>query len=213
MTVRVPPEYEAFKQDNLTRFDADPQGYARLRPVFDPAWGTVTAGNSSPLTDGAAATLLMREDVAEALGFPALAYVRSFAFAALDPHAQLLMGPAYATPRALDAAGITVDDLDLVDMHEAFAAQVLSNLQAFASPRWAQEVLGRDAAIGEIADDKLNLWGGSIAIGHPFAATGARQINTVARALHRRGGGLGLVTQCAAGGLGAAMVLESEGRR
>ncbi len=114
-------------------------------------------------------------------------------------------------PKALDRAGMTLGDVDVVDMHEAFAAQVLSNTQAFASAKWAQDKLGLSEAIGEIPEDKLNIYGGSISIGHPFAATGTRQITTVARALHRNGGGLGLVTQCAAGGLGAAMVLESEG--
>lgn len=213
MTVRVPPDYEAYAKDNLTRLDSSVEGYARLRPVFDRKFGTVTAGNSSPLTDGASALMLMREDVAKSLGFTALAYVRSFAFAALDPAEQLLMGPAYATPRALDAAGLKMSDLDVVDMHEAFAAQVLSNLQAFGSATWAKEKLGREQAIGEVDEAKLNPYGGSIAIGHPFAATGARQITTVARELSRRGGGLGLVTQCAAGGLGAAMILESEGER
>lgn len=211
MTVRVPPSYEAYARDNLTRTNSDREGYARLRPAFDRRRGTVTAANSSPLTDGASAVLLMREDVARALGFTALAYIKSYAFAALDPAAQLLMGPAYASPRALDAAGLKVSDLDLVDMHEAFAAQVLSNVQAFASRKWAQEKLGRAEAIGEIPEDRLNIYGGSIAIGHPFAATGTRQITTLAKELHRRGGGIGLVTQCAAGGLGAAMVLESEG--
>ncbi len=211
MTVRVPPSYEAYGSDNLTRQDSDLQSYGRLRPAFDRKWGTVTAANSSPLTDGASAVLLMREDVAQALGFPALAYIKSYAFAALDPAEQLLMGPAYASPRALDGAGIKVLDLDIVDMHEAFAAQVLSNVQAFDSQSWARDKLGRSEAIGQIPEDKLNIYGGSIAIGHPFAATGTRQITTVARELYRRGGGLGLITQCAAGGLGAAMVLESEG--
>ncbi|MCA9550012.1 MAG: acetyl-CoA C-acyltransferase FadI [Myxococcales bacterium] len=211
MTARVPPSYEAYAQDNLTRMDSTVEGYQRLKPVFDRKWGTVTAGNSSPLTDGASALLLMREDVAKALGYPVLAYIRSYAFAALDPSEQLLMGPAYATPRALDAAGVKLSDMSVIDLHEAFAAQMLSNLQAFASKAWAKEKLGRAEAIGEVPDDKLNLYGGSIALGHPFAATGARQINTVARELKRRGGGLGLIAQCAAGGLGAAMILESEG--
>lgn len=208
MTVRAPPKYAGYGEDNLVRKDSTLEGYAKLRPVFDKKYGTITAGNSSPLTDGASALLLMREDVAKALGYAPLAFVKSYAFAALDPNEQLLMGPAYASPRAMDAAGVTMKDLDVVDMHEAFAAQMLSNLQAFASKKWAEEKLGRSEAIGEIDDAKLNLYGGSISLGHPFAATGVRQINTVARELSRRGGGLGLVTQCAAGGLGAAMILE-----
>lgn len=208
MTVRTPPKFEAYAEDNLVRKASTLQGYEKLRPVFDKKHGTVTAGNSSPLTDGASAVLLMREDVAKALGYTPLAFVKSWAFAALDPSEQLLMGPAYASPRAMDAAGVTMKDLDLVDMHEAFAAQMLSNLQAFASKAWAEKKLGRSEAIGEIDDDKLNIYGGSLSIGHPFAATGARQITTMANELSRRGGGLALVTQCAAGGLGAAMILE-----
>lgn len=209
MTVRVPPAYDAVKEDNLVRKDSALEGYGRLRPVFDKKYGTITAANSSPLTDGASAVLVMREDVAKALGYQPLAYLRSFAFAALDPAEQMLMGPAYATPRALDAAGVTLKDLSLIDLHEAFAAQVLSNLQAFGSKKFAEAKLGRSEAIGEVPDEKLNVYGGSIAIGHPFAATGTRQINTIARELKRRGGGLGLVAQCAAGGLGAAVVLEA----
>ena len=196
-------------EDNLIRKDSSLEGYSKLRPVFDRKYGTITAGNASPLTDGAAALLLVREDVAKSLGLPIKAFIRSVAFAALDPHEQLLMGPAYATPKALDAAKLKLSDLSLIDMHEAFAAQVLSNTQAFESKRWAEEKLGRSGAIGEIDWANFNVYGGSIAIGHPFAATGARQILTVANELARRGGGFGLVTQCAAGGLGAAMILEA----
>ena len=118
------------------------------------------------------------------------------------------MGPSFATPIALDRAGLTLDDIDVVDMHEAFAAQILSNTKAFASAEWAKRWLGRDEAIGEIPDEKFNLYGGSLSIGHPFGATGARQITTMANELARRDGGTALVTQCAAGGLGAAVVLE-----
>lgn len=209
MTSLVPPSYEPFAEDNNVRKDSTLDKYSKLSPVFDKKWGTITAGNSSPLTDGASAIVLMRDDVARALGYKPLARIRSFAFAALDPNDQLLQGPAYAAPRALDAAGLKLRDCSLVDMHEAFAAQVLSNLQALASQKFAQEKLGRSEAIGEVPDEKLNVYGGSIAIGHPFAATGARQISTVANELSRRGGGIGLITQCAAGGLGAAMILES----
>jgi acetyl-CoA acyltransferase len=118
------------------------------------------------------------------------------------------MGPAFAAPIALDKAGMTLADIDVIDMHEAFAAQVLSNIQAFESDTFAQEYLGRDKAIGAIDMENFNLYGGSISIGHPFAATGVRQIMTMANELERRGGGTVLVTQCAAGGLGAAVVLE-----
>jgi acetyl-CoA acyltransferase len=208
MTAYVPPDFGAVKEDNIVRKDSSLEAYANLKPSFDKKWGTITAGSSSPLTDGASAVLVMRSDVAKALGHRVLGHVRSFAFAALDPSEQLLMGPAYAAPRALDAAGLSMRDLTLVDLHEAFSAQVLSNLQAFASRDWADKKLGRKEAIGEIEEARLNVHGGSIALGHPFAATGTRQLTTVLNELKRRGGGLGLIAQCAAGGLGAAMTVE-----
>lgn len=209
MTVYPPPRYrEPLGEDNLVRKDSSLESYGKLKPVFDRKYGTITAGNSSPLTDGASALLLMSEDKAQALGLTPLGYVRSFAFTALDPAGQMLMGPAYATPRALERAGVAFSDLKLVDLHEAFAAQVLSVLQAFGSKKFAQEKLGRPEPLGDVDPGKLNVMGGSIALGHPFAATGARQILQVTRELGRRGGGLGLVAACAAGGLGAAMILE-----
>ena len=210
MDVFVPNRYGThIREDNLVRKDTKLESYAKLRPAFDKKHGTVTAGNSSPLTDGASAMLMMREDKAKALGFEPLGFVRSYAFAALDPKGQLLMGPSYATPTALDRAGIKLSDLDLIDMHEAFAAQILSNTQAFESKEWAERQLGRSEAIGEIDWNKFNVNGGSISLGHPFAATGARQITQTLRELKRRGGELALCTACAAGGLGAAMVLEA----
>lgn len=210
MQVFVPERFkEAIREDNLVRKDSTLEKYAKLKPAFDRKHGTVTAGNSSPLTDGASALLLMREDKAKALGLDVLGFIRSYAFAALDPAGQLLMGPSYATPIALDRAGIKLSDLDLVDMHEAFAAQILSNTQAFESQEWAQKHLGRSEKIGDIDWDKFNVNGGSISIGHPFAATGARQITQTLRELNRRGGNLALCTACAAGGIGAAMVLEA----
>lgn len=209
MPVFVPPRYESFEEDNLVRKDSDLEAYEKLSPVFDRAYGSVTAGNSSPLTDGASALLLMTEKKAKALGFDVLGYLRSYAFAALDPAEQLLMGPAYATPLALDRAELKLKNMDLIDMHEAFAAQVLSNVQAFESDAFAANKLGRDKRIGRVDWDKLNVSGGSIALGHPFAATGARQISQTLRELRRRGGQYALCTACAAGGLGAALVLEA----
>ncbi len=197
-----------YVEDNLVRKDSQLESYAKLKPAFDRKYGSVTAGNSSPLTDGASALLLMREDKAKALGLSVLGYLRSYAFAALDPRGQLLMGPSYATPLALDRAGVTLSDIDVLDMHEAFAAQVLSNTQAFESKKFAEDKLGRSDRIGEIDWTKFNPTGGSIAIGHPFAATGGRQITQTLRELKRRGKELGLVTACAAGAIGAAMVLE-----
>lgn len=211
MEVFVPNRFkEEIREDNLVRKESEIEKYAKLKPVFDRKHGTVTAGNSSPLTDGASALVLMREDKAKAHGFNVLGFIRSYAFAALDPAGQLLMGPSYATPKALDRAGVKLSDLDLIDMHEAFAAQILSNTQAFESKEWAEKHLGRSEKIGDIDWDKFNVTGGSISIGHPFAATGARQITQTLRELKRRGGNLALCTACAAGGLGAAMVLEAE---
>ncbi|MEO7033820.1 MAG: acetyl-CoA C-acyltransferase FadI [Polyangiaceae bacterium] len=208
MAVFVPPGYEAFDEDNLVRNDSELEAYAKLKPVFDRAYGTVTAGNSSPLTDGASALLLMNEKKAKALGLEVLGFLRSYAFSAVDPAEQLLMGPAYAAPLALDRADLKLKNMDLIDMHEAFAAQVLSNIQALESDTFAQQKLGRDKRVGKVDWDKLNVSGGSIALGHPFAATGARQISQALRELRRRGGQFALCTACAAGGLGAAMVLE-----
>jgi acetyl-CoA acyltransferase len=209
MPYPLPPMYtETVEQDNIPRMDSTTEKLAGLRPVFDRKYGSVTAANASPLTDGASALMLMDETVAKALGHEPKAYLKSYAFAAIDPNWQLLMGPAFAAPLALDKAGMTLGDMDVIDMHEAFAAQILSNVQAFESDAFAKEYLGRDKAIGEIDMDKFNLYGGSISIGHPFAATGARQIVTMANELERRGGGTALVTQCAAGGIGAAVILE-----
>jgi acetyl-CoA acyltransferase len=211
MEVFVPNRFDqTIRRDNLVREGGTIEDYAKLKPAFDRQHGTVTAGTSSPLTDGASALLLMREDKAKAHGFDVLGFIRSYAFAALDPAGQLLMGPSYATPIALDRAGIKLADLDLVDMHEAFAAQILSNTQAFESKEWAEQNIGRSEKIGDIDWDKFNVTGGSISIGHPFAATGARQITQTLRELKRRGGNLALCTACAAGGLGAAMILEAE---
>jgi acetyl-CoA acyltransferase len=209
MPVFVPPAYAAFDEDNLVRKDSELEAYAKLKPVFDRRYGTVTAGNSSPLTDGASALLLMSEKKAKSLGFEVLGFVRSYAFTAVDPAEQLLMGPAYAAPLALDRADLKLKNMDLIDMHEAFAAQVLSNIQALESDSFAQQKLGRDKRVGKVDWDKLNVCGGSIALGHPFAATGARQIHQALQELRRRGGHYALCTACAAGGLGAAMVLEA----
>jgi acetyl-CoA acyltransferase len=211
MHVAVPPRYtKVSARDNIVRKDTSVEALAQLRPVFDRRYGTVTAGNASPLTDGAAALLLMSEAKAKALGIEPLGYVKAYAYAALDPKDQLLQGPAYAAPVALDRAGLKLADMDLVDMHEAFAVQVLSNLKAFASRAFAEKELGRKEPLGEVDPAKLNVNGGSIALGHPFAATGARMILQTLRELKRRGGQHALLTVCAAGALGAALVLERE---
>ena len=211
MHVLPPPNFDApVSEDELVRYDATLAAYGELAPSVDPAHGTVTRGNSSAASDGASALLLMAESKARATGFEPLGYLRSWAYAAVDPKDGLLMGPAYAVPSALDEAGLRLADIDVVEMHEAFAAQVLGNRRALASRRFAEEKLGRSTGpIGEIDDERFNVHGGSIALGHPFAATGARMIHTVLKELRRRRGQFGLATACADGGLGAAVVLEA----
>ncbi|MDR8523346.1 MULTISPECIES: acetyl-CoA C-acyltransferase FadI [Shewanella] len=210
MTAHVPP-YKAFiERDNNIREDSKLESYAKLRPAFDRKHGSVTAANSTPLTDGASAVLLMSEGRAKALGYTPIGYIRSYAFTAIDVWEDMLMGPSYATPLALKRAGMELEDLTLIEMHEAFAAQTLANMQMFASKKFAEEKLGRNRAIGEIDMAKFNVLGGSLAYGHPFAATGTRLVTQVCHELKRRGGGTGLATACAAGGLGAAMIVEVE---
>lgn len=206
--VSVPPKYEAaMTSDNGIRSDTTLEALAALKPVFDRRYGTVTAGNASPLTDGGAAVLLMREDIAKARGYKPLAYIKSYAYAALDPGEQLLQAPVLAAPLALKRAGLTLNDMDLVEMHEAFAAQVLSNIAGFESQHWAERA-GLSKPLGTVDRTKLNVLGGSVSIGHPFGATGARITTTLVNELARRGGQYGLMTVCAAGGLGFSMVVE-----
>jgi acetyl-CoA acyltransferase len=207
LTAVETPDGRSVHTDTLVRADTSVEKLARLRPVFAKD-GTLTAGNSSPLTDGASAVLLMSEEKARALGFTPLAYFKSWSYVGVDPADQLLMGPAIAMPRALDRAGYTLGEMDLVDMHEAFAAQVLSVLKMLASDAFARARLGRDRAVGEIDPANLNVHGGSVALGHPFGATGARMITTMANELHHSGKQRALLGICAAGGLGAAAVME-----
>jgi acetyl-CoA acyltransferase len=169
---------------------------AKLKPVFDRRYGSVTAANSSPLTDGASAVLLMSEEAARTLGYEPLAFIRSYAVAAVDPGWQLLQAPVWAVPKALERARIAWKDLGLIEVHEAFAAQVLSNFKGWAEKGW------------EIDEDRINVMGGSIAIGHPFGATGGRIVVTLANEMRRRDVQFGLVSICAQGGMAFAMVLE-----
>lgn len=197
--------------DDITRHNSSLEKLAKLRPAFSSS-GTVTAGNASPLTDGAAATMWMSEERAEALGLTPIATIRHWSYVGVDPRDQLLIGPALAMPKALHKAGLTRQDIDLFDIHEAFAAQVLSVVSAlqdaeFLKARLGDEILG-GKAFGEITSEDLNVHGGSISIGHPFAATGARMVTTMANELHRTGKNTALLGICAAGGLGAAAVIE-----
>lgn len=204
------PDGRTVTADTLVRADTSVEALAKLRPVFAKD-GTLTAGNSSPLTDGAAAVLLMSEEKARALGFRPRAAFRSWSYVGVDPADQLLMGPAIAMPNALDRAGMTLRDIDVVDMHEAFAAQVLAVLKMLGSAAFARARLGRDQAVGEVDPAKLNLYGGSVALGHPFGATGARMVTTMANELSDGDKQTALLGICAAGGLGAGAVMERVG--
>ena len=194
-------------QDTIVRGDTSIDKMAKLRPVFA-KYGTLTAANSSTLTDGASATLIMSESKAKELGFTALASFKSWAYAGVCPKDQVLKGPALSMPKALERAGLSLQDIDLVDMHEAFAAQVLSILTMLESDQFAQNELQREVAVGSIHPSILNVHGGSIALGHPFAATGSRMVNTMAHELARSGKQTALLGICAAGGLGASAILE-----
>jgi acetyl-CoA acyltransferase len=204
------PYKKAFIRDENIRPDSTKEKLASLRPAFDRKYGSVTAANSTPLTDGASAVLMMKESTAKALGYEPLGYINHYAFTANTVHKDLLMGPTQSSAKVLKKARMKLSDLTLIDMHEAFAAQTLANVKAFASKEYAQEFLNRKEALGEIDMDKFNVLGGSIAYGHPFAATGSRIITQTLNELKRRGGGTALTTACAAGGLGAAMIIEAE---
>src|SRR5687768_5881526 len=172
MTVVVPPKYDnVVDTDNLVRGDSTLEAMAKLRPVFDRKYGTITAANASPLTDGAAAVLLMSEEKAKAMGIKPIGFIKSYAYAATDPFEQLLQGPVFALPIALEWAKVKLEDIGVIEMHEAFAAQVLSNIQWLGSKKIAQEKLGRSEPVGQIDPEKINRTGGSIALGHPFGAT------------------------------------------
>lgn len=207
-TVWPQPRFEPVTKDNFVRKETTMEALGKLGPAFDRKYGTLTAGNSSGLTDGAAALLVMSEERAKELGYEPLCYLKSWASAALDPDDQLLLGPALALPLALDKAGLTLGEVDLVELHEAFAAQVVSVLKMLESPEFCKERLGRDEPLGAVDRAKLNVNGGSIALGHPFGATGARMVSGAAHELKRRDLHTAALSLCAAGGIGTALVLE-----
>lgn len=204
----VPPEFDVIDTDNVVRPDTSLEKLAGLSPAFVKPYGTVTAGNSSALTDGASAALLMSQARADADGHTPIATLRDYTFVAQDPGEELLLGPAYAIPMVLDSAGLTLDDIDVIELHEAFAGQVLAVLEALRSDTFAQEKLNRTSAVGDVDMDKLNTRGGSLSLGHPFGATGVRLVTTAANRLHEEDGQWALVSACAAGGQGHAMLIE-----
>ncbi|UCF69243.1 MAG: acetyl-CoA C-acyltransferase, partial [Acidobacteriota bacterium] len=195
--VRVPPRFEEIKEDNGIRADTSREKLARLRPAFDRRFGTITAGNSSYLTDGASAVLLMSERRARERDVRPLARLVDFSLVAMDPLEELLLGPARAIPRVLERSRLTLAQMDVVELHEAFAGQVLAVLK-----------LLREEHVGEIDPARLNAWGGSLSVGHPFGATGGRLVMTCCHRLQRENGLYGLIAACASGALGYAAVLE-----
>lgn len=209
--VYLAPEYKEVISDDVGPRDTQTmEALAKLKPFFDKATGSITAGNSCPITDGAAMVLMMSREKAEALGYKPLATIRSYGFAGLEPE-RMGLGPVYSSPVALKRAGLTMKDIGLVELNEAFAAQVLSCQKAFDSDKFAQEKLGLSSKIGEIRDDILNVNGGAIALGHPVGATGTRIVLTLAKEMKRRNTQFGLATLCIGGGQGGSMILENEG--
>lgn len=207
----VPPDFTDFvARDVGVVDDISPEYLARYEPIFDSEFGTVTAGNSSALSDGASVLLLMSEDKAKALGYKPLAYVKAYAYRALDPSDDLLMSAACSVPAALDRAAVSLGDIDLVEIHEAFSSQVISNLKALDSKSFAREKLGKSQPVGEIDMERLNVSGGSIAIGHPLSATGGRIIMTLLYRMAKRSGKLGLASIPSSGGIGVSIVFEKE---
>uniref|UniRef100_A0A4W4DSN4 Trifunctional enzyme subunit beta, mitochondrial n=1 Tax=Electrophorus electricus TaxID=8005 RepID=A0A4W4DSN4_ELEEL len=202
------PGKDIVSKDNGIRPSSMEQ-MAKLKPAFVKPHGTVTAANSSYLTDGASAVLIMSEEKALALGYKPKAYLRDFVYVSQDPKDQLLLGPSYATPKVLERSGLKLADIDVFEFHEAFAGQILSNLKAMDSDWFAKTYMGRTSKVGSPPLDKFNLWGGSLSLGHPFGATGCRLVTTVAHRLKKEGGQYGLVAACAAGGQGHAMVIEA----
>ncbi|MBL9106801.1 MAG: acetyl-CoA C-acyltransferase [Myxococcales bacterium] len=201
-------ELEIVAKDDHPRADTTEEKLASLKPVFDREFGSVTAGNSSPLTDGASAVLLAAEEVARAEGWPILGLLRGYHYTAIDPFEHLLMGPVGAIAGVLDQTGLGLRDLGVIDMHEAFAAQVLGNLHGLASAAYCQDKLGRPAAVGEVDPAFVNQWGGSISLGHPFGATGGRLVLQLLDQMADKGAQFGMISACAAGGVGSAMVFE-----
>ena len=195
--------------DNGPRADATAEKMAAMKPAFDRHYGTVTAANASFLTDGASAVLLMRESKAKALGLKPLAYIRAYAQAGSDPWEELLLGPAFATARVLKKAGLTLADIKVLEIHEAFAAQILANIRYMESDIWGREKLGLPGKMGSFDLERLNTHGGSLSIGHPFGATGGRLIASCCNRMQEENAQYGLVAGCGAGAIGNAIILEN----
>lgn len=208
LPVPVPPGFQVVEKDNGIREKTSLEKLGRLPPAFYSPYGSTTAGNSSFLSDGAAAVLLMSRAKARALGYRPAARLLNYAYVGCDPLDELLLGPAYATPKVLAESGLRLSDVDVIEFHEAFAGQILSNIRALESERFGRENLGLGGRVGEVPMDRFNLLGGSLSVGHPFGATGIRILTTCSNRLRRENGAIGLIASCAAGGLGLAMLVE-----
>ncbi len=205
--VAFPPKFKPVNYDNGIRVSSL-EKLAKLRPAFDKKHGTLTAANSSFLTDGGSAGLFMTESKAKELGLTPKAEIVDFCFTGQELDEELLLGPTFATSKVLQKTGLTLEDMDVIEFHEAFAGQILANIKTLASDDFAKSKLGRDKAVGTINMEKFNLWGGSLSIGHPFGATGVRLINTAANRLHHEGGKYAILAACAAGAHGHAMIIK-----
>ncbi len=206
--VEVPPSFKKISKDNGYRGDTTTEKIAKLKPAFVKNGGTITAANASFLTDGAAVVLITTEEKAKELGLKPKAAIHAHAFVGADLEQELLLGPTYAAAKILKQTGMSLSDIDVFEFHEAFAGQILANLKCMASDDFAQNKLGLDKALGTVPMEKLNVLGGSLSIGHPFGATGARLVTTASNRLHRENGKYALITACAAGAHGHAMILE-----
>ncbi len=208
VTVQLPPKFRPIDKDNGVRPDTTADKISHLKPAFDKYAGTITAANASFLTDGASAILIMTEDKAKELGLKPKSVIVDYTFVGADLYDELLLGPTYAVAKVLEKTGLELKDMDVIEFHEAFAGQIMANVKCMESDKFAKENLGRSAAVGKIDMDKMNAWGGSLSLGHPFGATGARLVTTASNRLIKEKGKYALITACAAGAHGHAMIIE-----
>ena len=208
ISVQLPPKFGPINKDNGVRGDSTVEKMAKLKPAFDKYVGTITAANASFLTDGASAVLLASEEKALALGLKPKAELVDYIFTAGDLFEELLLGPAYSIATLLKKNNLTIAEIDVWEIHEAFAGQVLANLKALESEEWSKKNAGYDKAVGSIPRDKINTWGGSLSIGHPFGATGGRLLTMAANRLQKEGGKYAILAACAAGAHGTAMLIK-----
>jgi len=207
----IPPKFEVVKQDDTFYANSSLEKLSQLKPAFVRPHGTITAGNASPITDGAAVSLLMDLDEAKTRKLNPKVVIEGFTFSGQNPHGELLLGPAYTIPKLMNEAGLKIDDIDVYEIHEAFAGQVLANLAALQDETFCRESLGLEGAFGEIPMEKINTQGGSLSLGHPFGATGSRLLTSATRRLLESKGKYALISACAAGGLGSSILLKKIG--